>query len=77
MFLRPKSSSKCRCPLNATQINDMDLRAPPKVRLPALSEIRELFERTEPLAIRMCKVDLSNAYWSIRLPRRWSLVSSV
>ena len=42
-FVMSKSSTKCRCLLNATLIEDMDPRAPPKVRLPAVFEIRDLF----------------------------------
>ena len=71
MFLRPKSSTKCRCLLNATRINEMDSRAPPKVKLPTLSEISDHFATQPPGKLWMCKLDLSNAYWSIRLPRPW------
>ena len=60
-FLRLKSSTKCRCLLNATGINDLDPRPPPKARLPALSQIRERFERTPPGHMWMCKLDLTGA----------------
>ena len=70
-FLRPKSSSKCRCLLNATTINALDPRPQPKARLPALTQIRDIFATKVPGKLWMCKLDLSNASWSIRLPRSW------
>ena len=70
-FLRPKSTEKCRLPLNATTINAYDERPPPSVKLPALSSIMSRFQCSPPGPLYMCKLDLTNAYWSILLPRRW------
>ena len=70
-FLRPKSSDKCRLLLNATAINAYDERPPPRVKLPALSAIMSRFQHRPPGPLYMCKLDLTNAYWSIILPRRW------
>ena len=64
-FLRPKSSSKCRCLLKATGINALDPRLPPKARLLALNQIRNIFAAEAPGRLWMCKLDLSIAYWSI------------
>ena len=44
---------------------------PPRVRLPALSSILSRFESRPPGPLYMCKLDLTNAYWSIKLPKRW------
>ena len=70
-FLGPESSDKCRLLLNASAINAYDERPLPRVKLPALSAIMSRFQHRPPGPLYMCKLDLTNAYCSIILPRRW------
>ena len=70
-FVGPKFSEKCRLLLNATAINAYDGRPPPRVKLPAFSGIMFCFQHRPPGPLYMCKLDLTNAYWSIIFPRRW------
>ena len=70
-FPRPKSSTKCRCLLNATGINTLEPRPPPKAHLPALSKTWNMLATSALGSIWMCKLDLINVYWSIRPLRRW------
>ena len=70
VFLKPKYEEKCRLLLNATAINNYDPPPPPAVRLLALSSILSRFESRPSGPLYMCKLDLTNAYWSIKLPRR-------
>ena len=70
-FLTPKSTEKCRLLLNAPSINACDDRPQPRMRLPALSSIFSRFAREQPGGLYMCQLNLTNAYWSIKLPKRW------
>ena len=75
-FLKPKNATKCRLLLNATAINAADKRAPRRFRLPGLEGLgREMAARKAcKKKTFLTKIDLTNCYWSIRLPHRWRRV---
>ena len=74
MFLTYKNKLKCRAILDARQVNSSDPRRPPKFRLPALEGIRRWMGDAKRNGgggggrVFLAKLDLQNAYWSIRLP---------
>ena len=79
MFLTYKNKLKCRAILDARRVNARDPRKPPKFRLPALESIRRWMgdarrNRQGGGRVYLAKVDLQNAYWSIRLPPQWRRV---
>ena len=81
MFLTWKNALKCRAILDARGVNASDPRKPPKFRLPGLEAIRHWMGRARPRRVGggrcrvfLAKLDLQNAYWSIRLPTAWRSV---
>ena len=73
VFLRYKNAEKCRLLLNAVRINARDHMAPKAVRLPTLSHLAHAIKGSK-LGRWLCKIDLQNRYWSIRLPCSWHRV---
>ena len=73
VFLRYKNAEKCRLLLNAVRINASDHRAPKAVRLPTLSHLAHTIKGSRS-GRWLCKIDLQNCYWSIKLPRSWRRV---
>ena len=73
VFLRYKNAEKCRLLLNAVRINASDHGAPKAVRLPTLSHLAHTIKGSTS-GRWLCKMDLQNCYWSIRLPRSWHRV---
>ena len=71
-FLLPKSSSKCRMIANLADQNAADPRRPPRFRLPQMEQLNS-FMASVPKGrdIYFCKLDISNAYWSVILPAKW------
>ena len=59
--------------LNAVRINASDPRPPRKIHLPTLSHLSQTIRRSRS-GRWLCKIDLQNCYWSIRLPRSWHRV---
>ena len=81
MFLTWNNALKCRAILDARRVNASDPRKPPKFRLPGLEAIRHWMGRARPRRVGgarcrvfLAKLDLQNAYWSIRLPTAWRSV---
>ena len=75
-FLRPKTAQKCRLLLNPEEIHAADGRRPPRFRLPRLEGLGHWMARRRgrkrgTRRVYLAKIDLTNAYWSIKLPRRW------
>ena len=73
-FLRYKNKTKCRLLLNATKINAVDDRRPPRIKLPSLQLLADRLARPAGKRLWMAKLDLTSAYWSIRLPGAWRRV---
>ena len=76
-----KNALKCRAILDARGVNASDPRKPPKFRLLGLEAIRHWMGRARPRRVGggrcrvfLAKLDLQNAYWSIRLPTAWRSV---
>ena len=59
--------------LDATPINEADARSPAKFRLPGLEGLRDWLrgEVGGGKAPWLAKLDIQNAFWSIKLPRLW------
>ena len=78
MFLTYKNKLKCRAILDARWVNSSDPRKPPKFRLPALEGIKRWMgdapRNRGGGRVFLTKLDLQNAYWSIRLPPLWRRV---
>ena len=70
-FLPYKNHTKCRLLLNATTINATDRRRPPRITLLSLCDFPDRFGKTGAQGLWMAKLDLTNTYWSIRLPGKW------
>ena len=73
-FLRYKIRTKCCLLLNATKINAADDTRPPRIKLPSLQLLAERLAKPAGKRLWMAKLDLTNAYWSIRLPGAWRRV---
>ena len=73
-FLRYKNQTKCRLLLNAIHINAADRRRPPRIHLLSLGLLSSRFGGGGGRGLWMEKLDLTNAYWSIRLPGKWRRV---
>ena len=74
-FLIPKNQEKCRLILNLVRMNREVGVRPPRFRLPQIEDLREWLGSLPPGAKPyFVKVDLANAYWSLRMPRHWRRV---
>ena len=73
-FVHYKNKTKCRLLLNATKINAVNDRRPPRIKLPSLQLLAGRLARPGGRRLWMAKLDLTNAYWSIRLPGAWRRV---
>ena len=78
-FLRPKSKEKCRLLLNLEEVHEGDARPPPRFRLPRLEGLghgmaRRRWRWRGRRTVYLAKIDSTNCYSSIRLPRRWRRV---
>ena len=74
--LGPKTAEKCRLLLNPDEVHAADKRKLPHFRLPRLEGLglwmaRRWGRRRGTRTVYLAKIDLTNTYWSIRLPRRW------
>ena len=67
-FLRHKNAT------NATKINVAYGRRPPRIKLPSLASLAHKMGELRGNGLFMGKLDLINAYWSIRLPTQWRRV---
>ena len=68
----PKNSEKCSMIFNCRKQNHADDRNFKGFRLPQVEQIRNrLIFREGKSGWWMCKVDLSNCFWSICWPAQW------
>ena len=72
----PKNSQKCALFFACVGLNDADWRKPPKFRLPQVEQVTRLMADAGHKAF-LGKIDLSNCFWSIRMPYRWCRVFRV
>ena len=72
----PKNSQKCALIFACVGLNVADWRKPPKFRLPQVEQVTRLMAEAGRKAF-LGKIDLSNCFWSIRMPYRWSRVCRV
>ena len=63
----PKISQKCALIFACVGLNDADWRKPPKYRLPRSEQVTRLMVAAGHKAF-LGKIDLSNCFWSIRMP---------
>ena len=75
MFLTYKNMLKCRAILDARKVNASDPHKPPKFRLPALEGIKGWMRAAQRnkggVGVFVAKLELQDAYWSMRLPPMW------
>ena len=69
--VRPKSSTKCAFSLNFLKQNACDARKPRWFQQPQIGQLRDSVLLGGRQKLYMAKLDLSNCFWSVRLPRRW------
>ena len=69
--VRPKSSERCAFILNCIEENACDDRKPRGFRLPQIERLRDSVLLVGRQRLYMAKLDLSNCFWSLRLPRSW------
>ena len=67
----PKSSEKCAFILNSVKQNARDGRKPRGFQLPQIEHLRDSILLGWRQKLNMAKLDLSNCFWSLRLPRSW------
>ena len=68
----PKNSEKCSMIFNCRKQSHADDRKPKGFRLPQVEKIRDrVIFREGKSGWWMCKLDLSNCFWSICLPAQW------
>ena len=72
----PKNSQKCALFFACVGLNDADGRKPPKFHLPQVEQVTRLMATAGPKAFSG-KFDVSNCFWSIRMPYRWCRVFRV
>ena len=65
----PKNSQKCALIFACVGVNDADWRKPPKFRLPQVEHVTQLMADAGHKPF-LGKIDLSNCFWSIRMPYR-------
>ena len=72
--VRPKNSEKCAFILNCVKQNACDDRKPSGFQLPQIERLQDsvlLGGGGGGQRLCMAKLDLSNCFWSLRLPRSW------
>ena len=69
--VRLKSSEKCAFIVNCVKRNACDSRKPRGFQLPQIEQLRDSILVGGRQKLYMAKLDLSNCFWSVRLPRRW------
>ena len=72
----PKNSQKCALIFACVGLNDADWRKPPKFRLPQVQQVTRLMADAGHKAF-LGKIDLSDCFWSIRMPYKWCRVFRV
>ena len=72
----PKNSQKCALIFACVGLNGVDGRKPPKFHLPQVEQVTRLMATTGHKTF-LGKIDLSNCFWSIRMPYRWRRVFHV
>ena len=72
----PKNSQKCALIFACVGFNDAEWCKPAKFRLPAIEQVTRLMADSGHMAF-LGKIDLSNCFWSIRMPYRWCRVCRV
>ena len=73
----PKNSEKCGFIMNCMKQNASDCRPPPRFVLPQLEALRDCLLLRKRKRVYMIKFDVSNSYWSILMPKRWSDIFQV
>lgn len=68
VFIKSKTSSKAALIINMRALNSNCPFSPPKFRLPTLTEIGTLLRYDQSSSPCISTIDLSNCFWSIRLP---------
>ena len=70
--VRPKSSEKCAFILNCVKQNKCDGRKPHGFQRPLSEQLRDSISLGGGRKkLYMAKLDLSNCFWSVRLPQQW------
>ena len=69
--VRPKSSEKCAFILNCVKQNATDDRKPRGFQLAQIERLRDSVLLGGRQRLYMAKLDLSNCFWSLHLPRSW------
>ena len=69
--VRPKSSEKCPFILNCVKQNDSDARKPHGFHLPQTEQLWKALMLEGRRKLYLAKLDLSNCFWSIWLPKKW------
>ena len=72
----PKNSQKCALIFACVGLNDANWRKPPQCRLPQVEQVTRLMAAAGHEAY-LGKIDLSNCFWSLRMPSRWCRVFRV
>ena len=72
----PKNSRKCALIFACVGLNNADWRKLPEFRLPQVEQVTRLTADAGHKAF-LGKIDLSNCFWSIRMPYRWCRVFRV
>ena len=72
----PKNSQTCALIFECVGLNDAGWRKPPKFRLPQVEQVTRLMANAGHKAF-LGKINLSNCFWSIRMPYRWCRVFCV
>ena len=72
----PKHAQKCSLIFVCVGLNGADRRKLPKFQLPQVERVTRLMAEAGPRAF-LGKIDLSNYFWSIRMPYRWNRVFRV
>ena len=69
--VRPKSSEKCVFILNCVKRNACDSRKPRGFQLPRIEHLRDSVLLGGRQKLYVAELDLSNCFWSVRLPTSW------
>ena len=73
----PKNSEKCSFVLNCNKRNSCDPRKPAGFKLPQIERLRDAVLLAGSRKLHLAKLDISNCFWSIPMPREWEGVFSV
>ena len=69
--VRPKNSEKCVFILNCVKQNACDSRQPRGFQWPQIDRLQDSVLLGGGQRLYMAKLDLSNCFWSPRLPKSW------